>query len=141
MSRHELVARIAYMIYVQRGFAPWRHVEDWLAAEAIVTLCEEILAATAVTHDDPQPATAVTHDAPQPAGTVTQAPTPVDRETLAMELLEAAVADRGRKTVAGELGYKSPSTVGKVLRGDRPPHEALIGKILEAFGAARRRAA
>lgn len=126
MSRHELTARIAYEIYVQRGFAPGRHREDWAAAEAIVELClafaTELLQAT-------DEAGAATEAPSEPGAGASPAPT-ISLEERALALLTEAAAELGRAAVARKLGYKSASTVGRYVRGDRPIGAKLAARIL-----------
>jgi hypothetical protein len=134
MSRHDLTAHIAYTIYQQRGYAHGRHAEDWFAAEMIVGMCEAVFSALS-TGATPAPDTAPNEtEAPREYPTLA-------KNDWAMQLLHEAVAEQGRKAVAGQLGYKSTSTVGKYLRGDRALGQALVEKIVAAFGQQARRAA
>jgi hypothetical protein len=119
MSEHELTAQVAYEIYVQRGRVPGRHLEDWLAAERIVATCLAFAQALAEAVE------------PEAQGE------PTSVRERALTLLREAVEARGRKTVAGELGYKSASTVGRYVRGDRPIGEALAARIVEALARSR----
>ncbi|MGE0710569.1 MAG: DUF2934 domain-containing protein [Planctomycetota bacterium] len=149
MSRHELTARIAYEIYRQRGGAPGRHVEDWLAAEAIVALClafaEELLARERPAAAQPgeqaaaaEPAgTEAPVEAPtQPEARILPEPAPEER---ALALLQEAVARTSRAEVAEQLGYKSAGSLGRYLRGDRPIGESLAARILAALAEQPRR--
>ncbi len=114
MSQHQLTARIAYEIFVQRGGAHGRHAEDWRVAEAIVSMCLAFateLARSAQTGSEEERPQASLHE-------------------RALALLQAAVAESGRASVATQLGYKSPSTVGRYVRGDRAIGEKLAKKIV-----------
>lgn len=148
MSKHELTARIAYEIYVQRGRAPGRSREDWAAAEAIVELClsfaEALLASQAPDSGSPaggEPALEESAQEPEPEAIAAQGPsegaevTPLpDPRQRALELLCAAAEELGRKELAKTLGYKSTSSVGPYLRGQRPIGAALTERILAKLG-------
>jgi hypothetical protein len=125
MTQHDLTAQIAYLFFVERGCVHGRHREDWAAAEAVVELCLAFFAAAAppATLEEAGPAE-VAFDAPAP-----------DPRVRALEVLHAAVADLGRKAVAKQLGYKSTSSVGRYVRGDRPLGEVLAARILATFVA------
>ncbi len=130
MSRHTLTARIAYEIFLQRGGAHGRHLEDWRAAETIVALClafaAELYAAQEAAREDE-------HGHEEAEAEATRLPSPEER---ALELLERVTAELGRSAVADKLGYKSAGTVGRYLRGDRPIGERLAAKILARLGEA-----
>lgn len=130
MSQHQLTARIAYEIFVQRGGVHGRHAEDWRAADAIVAMClafaTELARVTQVGSDDQEPEASL-HE-------------------RALALLQAAVADSGRASVATSLGYKSPSTIGRYVRGDRTIGDNLAKRIVAKLAqtpkpAAKRRLA
>jgi hypothetical protein len=121
MSQHQLTAQIAYEIFVQRGRVRGRQAEDWRAAETIVALCLAFaveLARAAAPEVQIQP----------------RDPGPLHERALA--LLQTAVAESGRASVASSLGYKSPSSVGRYLRGDRAIGEKLAKRIVAALAQA-----
>jgi hypothetical protein len=113
MSQHQLTKRIAYEIFVQRGWEGGRHAEDWRAAEAIVSMCLLFAVEMARAQDGEQPQASL-HE-------------------RALALLQAAVAESGRAPVATALGYKSVSSVGRYLRGDRPIGAKLAERIMETL--------
>ena len=133
IDRRELTARVAYLLYEHRGRTPGRARDDWLLAERLIDLCLALLSALA-------PPSAPAHDPPASAPDHPDAPAE-DGAPDVLALLEAAVAADGRAAVARRLGYASPSSVGKILRGQRALTEALTARILAALAPPARRAA
>ncbi|RMG09259.1 MAG: DUF2934 domain-containing protein [Planctomycetota bacterium] len=130
MTLHELTARVAYRLYVLRGRSPGRQWEDWLSAEAIVSWC---LAYAGVGGPDPRQTEAAC--AARPSAASPEESTGESPEEQALAALRAAVAARGRREVSRRLGYKSTSTVGRCLRGQRRIDPELAARILAALGA------
>lgn len=135
MSKHELTARIAYEIYLQRGRAPGRSREDWAAAEAIVALCLAFATALLESQGAQESAPAEV-DSTAKGAEVTPIPAQKSPQEQAFELLCAAAEELGRKELAKTLGYKSTSSVGPYLRGKRPIGAKLSERILAKLGPA-----
>jgi hypothetical protein len=128
MSRHQLTAQIAYELYVQRGRVHGRQGEDWRAAEAIVAMCLAFATALAEATDQTKPSSeSATLEFPGSSPAESPAPSLHER---ALALLQAAVAETSRSSVAAQLGYKSASTVGRYVRGDRPIGDTLAKRIV-----------
>jgi DUF2934 family protein len=128
MSKHELTARVAYEIYLQRGRAPGRSREDWAAAEAVVELCLAFAATLLEERDERESAQVGSAE-----GQLTPIPSPPSAQERAFALLTAAAEELGRKELAKTLGYKSTSSVGPYLRGQRPIGVKLSERILAAL--------
>ena len=142
MSRHELTSRIAYELYLQRGRAPGRQVEDWGLAESIVELCLAFAAALLeAASESASTGEAASSDAdstgaaaPSEAAVAPLRAVPaLSTAERALALLEAATAELGRAEVADALGYKSTSSVGRYLRGERAIGDKLAEKIFAAL--------
>lgn len=127
MSKHELTARIAYEIYLQRDGAPGRSREDWIAAEAVVALC---LAFAAALSTEASSETAPDARDPNPLAKVQPIAPTLTPEERAFALLSTAVEELGRAEVAKALGYKSTSSVGPYVRGKRAIGAKLAERIL-----------
>ena len=125
MSKHELTAQIAHEIYVQRGHAPGRHREDWLAAESIVALCL-VFAQALVEAEEARRETAP----PRSTESLKSLTPEPSLEERALALLTAAASQFGRAGVAKKLGYKSTSSVGPYLRGQRTIGAKLAERIV-----------
>lgn len=132
IDRRELTARVAYLLYEHRGRAPGRAREDWLLAERLIDLCVALLSALA---PPSEPAPRASDSPPRPETSRE------DRAHDVLALLEAAVAADGRAAVARRLGYASPSSVGKILRGQRALTDVLVQRIVAALAPAARKAA
>lgn len=140
----ELTARVAFTLYLHRGRQPGRAHDDWVTAESIVDLC---LATAQATSSPPAPLESAPEAAPEtapepaPEAAPEAASEPIDAtRSQAKDLLHTAADKIGRKQVAARLGYKSASTVGRYLRGDREINDDLATRILENLtsGALRR---
>lgn len=120
MTHPDLTARIAYHLWESRGKTHGRHVEDWCLAEHIVTACLEVAAGRRKRAPRRTPRTRAT----AARGSV---------QARALDLLERSIGNLGRARVAADLGYSSTSSVGRLLRGDRPLSEDLAQRILTAL--------
>ena len=123
MDRQHLTRQVAYWLYLHRGRAAGDPVSDWVAAERIVELVIAALGAAT-----PEPETG-------------EATVDLDPAGVALELLQNFVAEATRAEAAKRLGYKSASTVGRILCGQRQMSDDLIEKIQAAFAPRRRKAA
>ncbi|MCA8925796.1 MAG: helix-turn-helix transcriptional regulator [Planctomycetes bacterium] len=134
MQRHALTRHVAYGLYRHRGPAAGTAFGDWTAAERLLDLVAEALGSA-------EPQVEAEPEAPPAAPEPAPVKVHTDPAETALELLEAFVAEANRAEAAKRLGYKSTSTVGRILRGERALSPELVAKIQAAFGPAPRRKA
>ena len=127
MDRHQLVSKIAHMLYVFRGSRPGGELDDWFLAEAIVEICP---GAEVKKRSAPAAPPAAQPSAPSVGPREIAAP---QLEKRALRLLQEAANEDGRASAAAALGYASTSVVSALLNGRRVLDKALAEKILEAF--------
>ncbi len=134
MARTELTRQIAYRLYELRRGAPGSPLGDWLLAEELVALCERFFAALEAV-EEPAAETAPPPVARPPASRTRRRKPTLTAET-ALQLLVDTCAALGRREVATKLGYRSASSVGKILRGKRRLNPALVDRIARSLADA-----